>query len=436
MGLTNWLKSVTEAGRDLLNKEYQRKKTLPPQDVIDLCSALHSVRGDAMGTALAAEIVTQYPLLSADEKTTFFLQLQGRFSPNSNLVLDTIQAYQEDGSSQNLRKLAQAIEAPLQHLLRRINMAGGGTRVIIEMRRDLLRCLKDNPALSDMDLDFAHLLSAWFNPGFLELRKIDWEAPANLLEKLIEYEAVHPMAGWEDLRRRLGDNRRCFGFFHPALPDEPLIFIEVALLNQIATSVETILDPLSDQQDAGESPTTAIFYSISNTQEGLRGISFGNFLIKKVVLELQDDLPSLKEFATLSPIPGFLKWLDKERGSEGSIHIPEGHREQIRSLEFKSLEVTQLDENLQAVLTNLCAHYLKDEKRGDLPLDPVARFHLSNGASIDGLNWAGDLSQRRIDESLGLLVNYRYRLSDLEKNHEDLFANGKIAISGSFTTRV
>ena len=315
-------------------------------------------------------------------------------------------------------------------------MAPSGTRTVVNMRQDLLSLVQSNAVLKEVDEDFQHLLTSWFNPGFLQLKHIDWTTPAHILEKLIEYEAVHEMQGWEDLRRRLDANdRRCFGFFHPALPDEPLIFVEVALVEGVASSVQVILAP-RDTQIPAEEHDTAIFYSISNCQEGLRGISFGNFLIKHVVMLLKEELPELNNFATLSPIPGFMRWL------EGLEAPPAGL---VSTEEFDSLRAAWVEQgwlgeddekngsSRKSMLLRLCAHYLLNEKRGASPLDPVARFHLGNGASVDRINWQGDVSANGLKQSAGLLVNYRYDLNAVEENHERFFNSGDVVASPSVT---
>jgi malonyl-CoA decarboxylase len=296
------------------------------------------------------------------------------------------------------------------------------------MREDLLERLPAHPELRRVDDDLQHLLSSWFNPGFLQLRTMDWQTPAVVLEKLIEYEAVHEMQGWDDLRRRLdAKDRRCFGFFHPALPDEPLIFVEVALVTAISSSVQTILAPhegVVPQQRIN----TAIFYSISNCQPGLRGISFGNFLIKQVVMRLKDEMPQLNEFATLSPIPGFRKWLNSVLANEQQPLLSAEDASLLTALDTpRWLEDSALQARLKPLLMRLCARYLVQEKRGSSPLDPVARFHLGNGASVARLNWLGDTSAKGLRQSAGLLVNYAYDLEEVEEHHEAFLNRGEIA---------
>jgi malonyl-CoA decarboxylase len=297
-------------------------------------------------------------------------------------------------------------------LFRRLNIAPGATAALVDLRRRLLREIKTNPQWIGVDADLEHLFGSWFNRGFLRLERIDWRTPALILEKLIQYEAVHEIAGWRDLHRRLATDRRCFAFFHPALPEEPLIFIEVALTERISNTVAPLLDPESQEADPARADC-AIFYSITNCQDGLRGISFGNLLIKQVVQELGGEFPRLKTFATLSPIPGFRAWL-ADIARDDPAAVPD-----LAPLQDTNwFENTDLAAHLQQPLMKLCAYYLTTAKKNDEPLDPVARFHLGNGARMEKLNWLADVSAPGMQRSAGLMVNYVYRLGDVEKNHE------------------
>ena len=306
-----------------------------------------------------------------------------------------------------------------------MNMAPGGTAALVELRRDLLRHLRTEPGLRPLDSDLRHLLASWFNRGFLELRRIDWQTPAAVLEKLITYEAVHEIAGWDDLRRRLGPDRRCFGFFHPALPGEPLIFVEVALTEGLASAVQPLLArdvPDLLQRERARQADTAIFYSISNCQDGLRGISFGNFLIKQVVEELKAELPRIRRFSTLSPVPGLRKWLEPQIGTLLT-------KEEAAALETAEWWDGPAAETLRPALTRHCAAYLTSvAKRG--PLDPVARFHLGNGARLERVNWAGNTAARGLRESYGIMVNYLYDPEQIETNHE-AFVRGTVVRSAA-----
>ena len=309
------------------------------------------------------------------------------FSPNPEEVGSAADAYRNDPSSDNLLHLQRVVEPPRQELFRRLNLAPEGTRALVQMRSQVLREIDGGAELETLAADLGHLLASWFNRGFLTLQRIDWRSSAAVLQKLIEYEAVHQIQGWHDLRRRLEADRRCYAFFHSALAEEPLIFIEVALTRGMSDRVQPLLDPDSPVNDP-ESADSAIFYSITNCQEGLRGVPFGSLLIKQVVEDLKKSLPRIRTFATLSPIPGFRRWL-------AGAHSEPGRRESW-TLQMKRR------------LVPLCAQYLVNEKRGNEPLDSVARFHLKNGARLDRINWLADTSATGIKQSAGLMANYVY----------------------------
>ena len=375
---------------------------------IALCHALVSERGEASGAALAREALTAYASIDAPALAAFFDILAEEFSPDPAAVAQAADAYRQEPSQANLLGLQGAVEAPRQELFRRLNMASGGTRALIEMRRRMLLGAKEHPQWAGIESDLAHLLASWFNRGFLTLQRIDWRTSALVLEKLIQHEAVHEIQGWRDLHRRLEADRRCFAFFHPALPDEPIIFIEVALTRGMSHEVQPLLDPDSPVVDPALADS-AIFYSITNCQEGLRGISFGNFLIKQVAEDLGREFGRLKTFATLSPMPGFRKWLaaaDTGGEIEASLALPDWHRR------------ADAPGKLQPALMQLAAHYLVHAKAGSDPLDAVARFHLGNGARMERLNWLADTSKQGMARSAGLMVNYVYRLKEIEQNHE------------------
>lgn len=379
---------------------------------VALCHALLSERGEASGAALAREALAAYRMLSGPALTAFFDVLAEDFSPEPQAVADAAEAYRQDASAANLIQLQQAIEPPRQELFRRLNLASGGTAALVEMRRRLLRDLKAQPHWVGIDTDMAHLLGSWFNRGFLSLQRIDWRTPALVLEKLMQYEAVHEIQGWRDLRRRLEADRRCFAFFHPALPDEPIIFIEVALTKGMSEQVQPLLDPDSPVVDPAGA-NAAVFYSITNCQEGLRGISFGNFLIKQVVEDLGREFPRLKTFATLSPIPGFRQWLDETAAAHAELGELAG-----ALAEPDWLQHAGPGSRMQTELMRLCAYYLQHAKHGNEPADAVARFHLGNGARVERLNWLADSSKAGMARSAGLMVNYVYHLKDVERNHE------------------
>lgn len=378
-----------------------------PERARQLAAALLSGRGEASGAALARELLRVIDRLTHADRLDFCRHLSTNFLPDPEALQAAATAYLADPSQTNIARLSDAAEPPRQELLRRINQGQGGTAALVALRQELLAALRTSPDLAALDSDLRHLFASWFNRGFLELRRIDWNTPAAVLEKLIAYEAVHEIDGWSDLRRRLGPDRRCFAFFHPALPGEPLIFVEVALVKGLAAAVQPLLAPDTDeaaQRAAASAADTAIFYSISNCQDGLRGISFGNFLIKQVVEELKSELPQLTRFATLSPVPGFRRWLAKQ---DGAPELP--------------LE-TPPDPALHDQVMRLCARYLTESAT-----DPVARFHLGNGARLERINWHGNIAPRGLAESGGIMVNYLYDPDSIEANHEAFARAGTVA---------
>ncbi len=437
---SQWVNSIADAGKELLSGKARQDKS---QSLASLCNELCTSKGEAMGTAIAHEVVKAYSALDAERRLAFFQMLHKDFGADPKEIVKCAEAFKQAPGRDTYRALYHAVETRRQILFSRINMAPDGTETLIQLRSDLLDLLGQYPELGGVDYDLRNLMISWFNRGFLTLEQISWETPAHILEKLIAYEAVHEMTGWGDLRRRLADDRRCFAFFHPALEDEPLIFVQVALVKGYAGNVQELLaDPTEGKTDSrGHKPDielqdgfdTAIFYSISNCQEGLKSISFGNFLIKQVVLELRQEFPQLKQFATLSPIPGFRSWLSKELANRDSTLIDVKTRDLLKLLDSNDwVKNTESKEKLQPVLTKLCAHYLYNAKRGIQPLDPVARFHLGNGAQIARLNWLGDTSANGIKQSAGLLVNYAYDLKSVETNHEAFVNEGRVAISAEF----
>ncbi|MDX5360883.1 MAG: malonyl-CoA decarboxylase, partial [Alphaproteobacteria bacterium] len=321
--------------------------------------------------------------------------------------------------------LQRASEPRRLELIRRLNLAPGGTAALVSMREDLLTVLRDRPDLRPVDADFQYLFTSWFNRGFLTLRRMDWDTPASILEKIIRYEAVHEIQGWDDLKRRIDmPDRRLYAFFHPALADEPLIFVQVALMDEMADAIAPVLATDRETVDGGHA-TTAIFYSISNTQVGLRGISFGNFLIKQVVEDLSREFPNLKTFATLSPVPGFRRWLDGEIADAGEAvrALPRAADILPRLAGGGWVDDPAADKEMKPALQALAAHYfLVARSPTGKVIDPVARFHLGNGARLERINWRADLSEKGRRQSHGLMVNYLYDLKDIERNHE-IFAN-------------
>ncbi|MBG6286496.1 malonyl-CoA decarboxylase [Pseudomonas nitroreducens] len=415
------LQSISERGRQLL--ESREPAPGNAQALAQACRKLISGHGEASGVALARQVLCAYRDCPEEQQKAFFDTLLMDFAPPHDALAEACQRYLDDPSSANTTQLFEASEPPRQELFRRLNQAPGGTAELIAMRRRLLGELKGKPELAAVDHDLQHLLASWFNRGFLVLRRIDWSTPASILEKIIKYEAVHAIKDWDDLRSRLQPaDRRCFAFFHPALAEEPLIFVEVALTRAMPGAIADILEPATDVQPA-EEPDTAVFYSISNCQDGLRGISFGNFLIKQVVEELAREIPGLRQYVTLSPVPGFRRWLD---GLGDDPQLGAAAADLLKALKPDAPPPPRTEQPLLA----LAAKYFLHAKNGaGLPLDPVARFHLGNGARLERLNWRGDLSASGLRQAAGLMVNYRYELRQIEKNHEAYANQGAVAAS-------
>lgn len=390
-----------------------------------LLATLISERGEASGAVMARRAVALYKGLDEAGQRHFFDLLVRDFSPNPRQVLSAAEAYYKEPTPANLAFLQFVAEPPRQEVFRRMNMAPGGTQVLVSLRTALLKELKAHPEYAVIDNDLQHLLGSWFNRGFLQLRRIDWNTPAAILEKLIQYEAVHAIQGFPDLKRRLAADRRCFGFFHPALPDDPLIFVEVAFTDELPSAVAPILSLDSAIGDPRKA-RCAVFYSITNCQEGLRGISFGNFLIKQVAADLHAELPNLRIFATLSPVPGFAKWLTRQAGERGRW-TDETTRHEVAGLaKRQGLPPPESSERIEQLL----AWYLTREWEAGSSRDPVARFHLGNGARLERINRTADLSAKGVAQSLGFMVNYLYDLGDVEANHEAYVNEHKVAASG------
>jgi malonyl-CoA decarboxylase len=416
-----------------LNRSQTRtlaERTRDTDRTVELCRALLSERGEVSGARLASDVLAAYRELDEESVELFFDRLVERFSVDPDAVRRTADAYRRDASPENLAALQKAVEAPRQELFRRCNMAPGGTAILVDMRRRLLRSLRDHPERAGIDADLVHLFRSWFNRGFLTLQRIDWQTSAVVLERLIHYEAVHQIQGWRDLRRRLESDRRCYAFFHPALPQEPLIFIEVALTRGMTAHVQPLLDPESPVDDPAQA-SCAVFYSITNCQQGLRGVSFGNVLVKQVVDDLGREFPRVKTFATLSPIPGFRTWLVAHGTTAGRVSselatlLAQG--ENITAASLAAARST-----LRAEIVGLCARYLMTTEPGVGAADPVARFHLANGARLERLNWMGDTSAVGVQRSWGLTVNYVYRLGEVDRNHEAYANQHRVAASREF----
>jgi malonyl-CoA decarboxylase len=415
--------TVAAGGLEFIERTAGRR-----QDIVGMCKGLLRLKGEASAISLAHQILTAYQGLSTRKRLEFFERLLTEFMPDSDRLNRAIAAYQQEPNANTVKALEAAAESPRQELFRLLNMGPDGTASIVSMRQDLRGMVAEHPYLTTVDRDFLHLLESWFNRGFLQLERISWKTPAFILEKLIEYESVHEIRGWDDLHRRLADDRRCFAFFHPALPDEPLIFVEVALTRGLAGSIQELLSAKPPVADFQFKPDAAIFYSINNCQPGLAGVSFGSFLIKQVTDSLAEEIPSLKYYATLSPVPGFRAWLNEElTAPQSTIGLSEAARAHLSQMDGES----SYGDDLKPLLMYLCAYYLLKAKRGDEPRDPVARFHLRNGAILERINWLGDRSGKGIRESAGLLVNYLYDRKAVPRNHEVYVNDNEIVHSSA-----
>ena len=395
---------------DLLASVFDRRKVWPAaarpseKSIAELAFELVGSAGEASGLASAAAIMGSYSSLDDAGKLAFFRMLSVEMNISADKVRQALDLYEASPSKATYRDFAAEAEPPRQELIRRLNRVPGATGSLVRMRADLLRLGRGEPDLEALDLDFRHLFASWFNRGFLVLRPVSWESPAHILEKVIAYEAVHAIDSWDDLRRRLEPaDRRCFAFFHPAMPDEPLIFVEVALTQGIAHSIQSLLAENRQEKSVGEADTAA-FYSISNCQPGLSGISFGNSLIKQVAADLSQELPGIRTFVTLSPIQGFARWL-----SETGVNA--------KSVDGKTL-------------CALGAYFLAQAKdRSGMPFDAVARFHLGNGAILHQVHADADRSEKGLGQSAGLMVNYLYDLGRVAQNHERFATTGEVPTS-------
>lgn len=428
---TDMLQSITDRGRKLLFASTRASADAGEVDFETLCEMLLSNRGEASGMAIAAEILDRWGKLDAEGVRQFLQMLSDKFGPDITKLDQAIDKYREEGNAAAITDLHRASEPRRQELLRRLNHAPNGTAKLVRMRQQLLTSNERSDEHRALDADFTHLFGSWFNRGFLTLRPIDWSTPAHILEKIIKYEAVHEIDGWDELRRRLAPaDRRCFAFFHPRLADEPLVFVEVALTRSVPSTIKDVLDEGREQINADEA-TTAVFYSISNCQDGLRGISFGNFLIKQVVEDMRRDLPGLKNFVTLSPVPGFARWLAKARTSTTDAILSDGERQALTLLDDPAwADDKGKASEIERVLLPLAARYFLIERTPEgRPVDPVARFHLGNGAKLERLNFLGDRSAKAMQQAHGLMVNYLYKLEDIVANHEALAQRGEVAAS-------
>ena len=432
------LQSITERGRALLDRARERRESAEERytSLVELCEELLSGRGEASGVALAREILSHYAELTSGPRIAFFEALAKRFGPDHGKLDAAIAVWRANPSDDTATRVHRAAEPRRQELLRRLNLAPGGTAALVRMREQLLDALNRRGDLKVVDNDFVHMFSSWFNRGFLVLRRIDWSTPASVLEKIIRYEAVHQIHDWNDLRHRIDPpDRRCYAFFHPALIDDPLIFVEVALTREIPSAIAPILT-VQREVITPDKASTAVFYSISNCQRGLSGVSFGHFLIKQVAEEIARETPKLSTFVTLSPTPNFAQWLTRERANEQSQVLSESDRAALANLDtvgWWQAEATR-DPVKEPLIRAAAWYYLHARTRNGSPVDSVARFHLGNGARLERLNWLADTSERAISQACGLMVNYLYDLEDIEENHEAYAQQRTVVASKAVTS--
>jgi malonyl-CoA decarboxylase len=423
--LSDLLQALAGRSRKLLRLQQNGSLDLSAEA---LAEALLSTRGEASGVALARALLDRWKTMGEEERLAWFLHLARELGPDVEGLSRAVTLWQEDASPAHASLLHHAAEPRRQELFRRMNMAPGGTATLVKMRAALLSAMRLHAELAPVDADFEHLFASWFNRGFLLLRRIDWSSPADMLERIIRYEAVHEIHGWDDLKGRLKPaDRRCFAFIHPQMPDEPLVFVEVALTRGIPSRIAPLINP--EREPIGETEAdTAVFYSISSTQDGLRGVSFGNFLIKQVVEELVRELPPLACFVTLSPVPGLAAWLQAQRDAPSDTRIVPQLFDLLNQPGWQETEETR--KTVKPLLEQAAAHYLVQAKGANgKPLDAVARFHLNNGAMLERINFCGDTSPKGMGQSHGIMVNYLYDLDAIERNHEAYANAGQVAAS-------
>ena len=424
------LKDIISSIADVGKKIFKKKDSIKKNDVgsiISLCDDLLSNKGAAFGITVAREITDLYQTLSDENKLIFFKKINEKYKASHSEVDEAINTYKKKQDDKNLFNLFRVAEGKRRELFTRMNMSPSGTPVILSLREDLIKQLKNNQDLTSLDNDLRYLFRSWFNPGFLKLEKITWETKAAILEKIIKYERVHHIKDMNDLKIRLGEDRRFFSYFHPALDDEPIIFVQVALGKGLGKSIQELLKPTTEGNTKND---TATFYSISNCQEGLSRVTLGNFLIKRVVYEIQEELPHIKNFGTLSPIPGFRDWFSY-LDSEKIKTIIGSSAENINFLKSSDLKIgdTRIVENKELMI-KLVMHYLMNEKnKKGFPINDVSRFHLGNGALIDDINVNANVSEVGFKRSFGIMVNYLYELKNIEQNHENYVNSKKINVS-------
>ena len=426
IGIKKILSSIADIGQKLFGKSNLKKNDL--DSIIVLCDELLSNKGAAFGITVARDITELFQELSLENKLLFFKKINEKYKPSHTLAGKAIEAYNKSKNDKNLSDLFKISEGKRRELFRRLNMAPNGTSIIVSLREDLLKFLSQNKELNSLDSDLRHLFKAWFNPGFLKLEKITWDTKAAILEKIIKHERVHQIKDMNELKRRLGEDRRFFSYFHPALEDEPIIFVQVALTNGLGKSIQELMKPSNGKQIKHD---TATFYSISNCQEGLSRVTLGNFLIKRVVYEIQEELPHIKNFGTLSPIPGFVEWfsyLEKNKIKNILGNLTNQNVAFLKSKDFK-IGDKRIIENKEAIM-KLVTHYIVNEKNDKgFPINDVSRFHLGNGAIVDNIVINANISEQGFQRSFGVMVNYLYELKNIEKNHENYINNNQVIIS-------
>ena len=420
------ISSIADAGKQLFNKKDIKKNDL--DSILSLCDDLISNKGAAFGITVARDITELYQTLSLDNKILFFKSINEKYRPSFTKVNEAIDVYKNSQNEKTLSDLFKVSEGKRRELFMRMNMAPNGTSIIVSLREDLLKILKENRDLVSLDEDLKHLFKSWFNPGFLKLKKITWDTKAAILEKIIKYERVHHIKDMNELKRRLGEDRRFFSYFHPALEDEPIIFVQVALTNGLGRSIQEIMKQSSGDEKKYD---TATFYSISNCQEGLSRVTLGNFLIKRVVYEIQEELPHIKNFGTLSPIPGFVEWFSYLEESKIKNILGNIKNQDVMFLKSKDLKIgdKRIIDNKEAII-KLVSHYIVNEKNRDgLPVNDVSRFHLGNGAIVEDVIINANISENGFKRSFGVMVNYLYELKNIEKNHEEYMNKKKVILS-------
>ena len=419
--------SIADVGQKIFRRK-ELKKLKKLDSILTLSDDLLSNKGAAFGITVARDITDLYQILSNEDKLNFFKKINDKYRPKIEEINKAIEDFKTNQNEKNLHSLNKSTEGQRKELFTRMNMAPNGVSIMVSLREDLLKLLNDNPDLVDVDNDLRDLFKSWFNPGFLKLEKITWDTKAAVLEKIMKYERVHQIKDMNELKRRLGEDRRFFSYFHPALEDEPIIFVQVALTNGLGRSIQELTKP---SKEGDQKYDTATFYSISNCQEGLSRVTLGNFLIKRVVFELQEELPNIKNFGTLSPIPGFADWFFYQDDSKIKKILGNMSSDNLSFLKSPDLKLgdPRIVRNKNAI-TKIVSHYLMNEKnKKNRPINDVCRFHLGNGASIDDIIINANVSEVGFKRSFGVMVNYLYELKNIEKNHEDYINNKKIIFS-------